>query len=80
VPGIDYLLENLLPTVEAEKPVPQEMGTGGGQSQWCNRLLEALGTRVAVFFWMERRRRRRTGVRGSAEHHGVVVRLEGIGR
>ena len=49
MPGIDYLLENLLPTVEAEKPVPQEVGTGGGQSQWCNRLLEALGTCVAGF-------------------------------
>jgi hypothetical protein len=80
VPGIDYLLENLLPTVEPEKPVPQEMGTGGGQSQWCNRLLEVLGTRVAGFLLDGEAEKEADRSTGAAEHHGVVVRLEGIGR
>jgi hypothetical protein len=75
VPGIDYLLENLLPAVEAEKPVPQDLGTGGGRSQWCNRLLEAIGTCVAGFLLDGEA----GGGTGMAEHHGVVVRLEGIG-
>ena len=68
MPGIDYLLENLLPTVEAEKPVPQDLGTGGGRSQWCNRLLEALGTRVAGFLLdgeAEKEADRSTGVGGA---------------
>jgi hypothetical protein len=56
------------------------MGTGGGQSQWCNRLLEAIGTCVAGFLLDGEAEKEAGGVQGLAEHHGAVVRLEGIGR
>ena len=56
--------------VEATKPVPQEVGTGGGQSEWCNRLLVVPETRVANFSFGGSGRRGG----GSVEHHCDVVR------